>query len=314
MKIYMKDKYLKFIIFILVIYLLIYLLYLSYLSYYSYITIKESFLDTTYEKTIYLVWRNKKNKETSYGIGDRIRGALCLYQYCKKNKINLKIDATDDICGDYLKNIKSDSYNLIKNKDLLLLLWHSEYSEIKLNLDDELSKNNDIFVFCNNFPENELDNDDKNFAKYISQPNEILQLEIDNKIKQLPNNFGIQHFRFKDEVFTNDIDSNVPLFNNCFDLLKQNYKNTDVLLSNSNNFKKYAKEKLGIKTVDCDNELCKIAHSGDNDESVKNTLIEFYIIRNASYIKSYTCYDWESNFVKWPAKIYDIPFENVYLK
>ena len=274
----------------------------------------EGFLDTKYEKTIYLVWRNKINTETGYGIGDRVRGALCLYQYCKENNINLKIDATDDKCGDYLKNIKSDDYNLIKDKKLILLLWHSKYSEeIKKTLDDELVKNNTIFVFSNYYTQKELDSDDKKFAKYICQPNNALKLEIDDKVNKLPKDFGIQHFRFKDEVFDKDLNENNPLFQKSFELLKNSFKNTDVLMSNSNNLKKYAKEKLKIKTIDCDDELCKIAHSGGNDESVKNTLIEFSIISKAKYIKSYTCYDWESNFVKWPSKIYDIPFENVFL-
>ena len=77
------------------------------------------------------------------------------------------------------------------------------------------------------------------------------------------------------------------------------------------NFKKYAKYKLNIKTVDCDGKLCKIEHIGKSTdyESVKSSFIEFYIISKAKYIKTISDYDWVSNFIKWPSLIYDVPLE-----
>ena len=68
---------------------------------------------------------------------------------------------------------------------------------------------------------------------------------------------------------------------------------------------------LGIKTVDCDNELCKVGHIGssDNYEDIKSTFIEFYVIANVKYGKTISSYAWVSNFVKWPALIYDVPLE-----
>lgn len=304
----MKNR--KIIIYSLILVLLIMI---SMVFYRYFIYTIDGFLETSHKKTIFLIWRNKINTETGFGIGDRIRGALCLYQYCKENNINLKMDITDDITGEYLKNIKSDDYLLVKDKPLILILWHWTYDNVKKTLDDELSKNDTIFVFCNNTPIKELDSDDKEFAKYISEPNDMLKNEIDKQQSLFPSKYGIKHFRFKDEVFDNDIIENNPIFIKCFELLKNDYKETDVLLSNSNNFKNYAKKQLKIHIIECDNTNCKIAHSGGNSKDVKNTLIEFYCIKNATYIKSYTCYDWESNFVKWPAKIYDIPFENVFI-
>jgi hypothetical protein len=84
-----------------------------------------------------------------------------------------------------------------------------------------------------------------------------------------------------------------------------------VLLSNSTNFKQYAKDMLNIKTVECNGGECKVEHIGqsDNYESVKSSFIEFYIISTAKYVKTLSTYGWVSNFIKWPSLIYDIPLE-----
>ena len=75
-------------------------------------------------------------------------------------------------------------------------------------------------------------------------------------------------------------------------------------------FKKYAKEKLGIKTIDCGDELCKVEHIGHSTdyESTKNSFIEYFIVTKAKYIKGKSFYGGISNFVYWPSKIYDIPY------
>jgi hypothetical protein len=279
---------------------------------------REGFFDTNYKKTIYLIWRNKiANSGTYHGFGDKLRGSIFLYDYCYKNNINFKIDATDDICSEFLKNVVSSDYETIKNKELLNIADLS-VTKTEETIQNELEKNDTIYVFTNvctgGWP-NVLSEHEKLFAKFICEPKDDIMNDVNNKIKNLPENFGVQHFRFSDNVFANDIDESNKLFKKYFDLLVENKKPTDILFTNSNNFKKYVKDKLNIKTIDCDNELCKIAHIGSSTdkESVKNSFIEFLILSKSKYIKSHTCYNWASNFVQWPASIYDIPFENVYI-
>ena len=317
----MKTKYLKYILLVTILILLLFII----LYIYKFSTQKE-YLDTTYQKTIYLVWCNKiENSETFWGFGDKLRGAITLNQYCNENNINFKIDGTDDICSDYLKNIKSIDYPLIKDKPLLICIQdsveqlkemiHNELlNKLKEMIHNELLKKNVITIFTNVMP-NDLSDKDKEFAKKICEPNDSLAIEINEKMKKLPINYGIKHFRFNDKVFQNDVDSTDALFKKYYELLQSDYKTTDVLITNSYNFKKYAKEKLGIITIDCDNELCKIQHIGHSTEKepVKNSFIEFFIICKSSYIKTYTCYLWPSNFVSWSSKIYNIPLNNEYI-
>lgn len=275
---------------------------------------KEGFFNTNHKNTIYLIWRNKiKDSGTNHGFGDKLRGAVFLYQYCNEQNINLKIDATDDICSYFLKNVVSTEYDKIKNQKIINF-GDQSIKKVKETIQNNLLDVSSIYVYTNAWP-NDLTEYDKKFAKFICEPKNNIKDEVNEKIKDLPKDFGIQHFRFNDNVFKTDVDSTDKFFKKYFELLKKSYKKTDVLFTNSNNFKKYAKEQLEIKTVDCNDRLCKIEHIGaSNDkESVKNSFIEFFILSKAKYIKSYTCYGWPSNFVHWPAKIYDIQFDNVYI-
>jgi hypothetical protein len=295
-------------------FLLIILILCILLSSFYKISKKECFLNTKCKKTIYLIWRNKiKDSKTNHGFGDKLRGAIFLNQYCKKNKLNLNIDASDDICSKYLKNVVSSEYDIIKNKKIINL-GDKTNNEVKETIEKLLLEQNTIYIYSNGYP-NELTDDDKIFAKYICEPKDDLKNEINTKIKDLPNNFGIKHFRFNDNIFNTDITIDDIIFKKYYDLLLEKNLKTDILFTNSNNFKTYAKENLQIKTIDCNNELCKIQHTGESfdEESVKNSFIEFLIISKAKYITSYSCYDWPSNFVMWPAKIYNIPFYNVYV-
>jgi hypothetical protein len=81
----------------------------------------EGFLDTKYEKTICLVWRNKIQNDTHQGFGDKLRGAIFLYKYCKKKNINLKIDANHDVCGYFLKNVTLTNENGVVYMDKLMV-------------------------------------------------------------------------------------------------------------------------------------------------------------------------------------------------
>ena len=111
------------------------------------------------------------------------------------------------------------------------------------------------------------------------------------------------------------MDINNPTFKHFFELLKNNYLETDVLVTNSKNFIKYAVDHLKIKYIDCNNTICDIGHIGQSTDynAVKNSYIEYNIISRSKKIMSYTWYKYPSNFVLWTSKIYDIPFESVEL-
>jgi hypothetical protein len=220
--------------------------------------------------------------------------------------------------------VKSEEYPIIKDKPLLHIDCHPHDSppcNFSQRVHSVLNKKDDVFLYTNKCPNNDdcvsynkdllNDIDDKEFIKYICEPIDSLKEEVGEKKSRLPHNYGIQHFRFSDDVFKKDITENDTIFIKYFQILESSYTPTDVLLSNSTNFKRYAKTMLNIKTVECNGDECKVGHIGhsDNYESVKSSFIEFYIISGAKYVKTLSTYGWVSNFIKWPSLIYDIPLE-----
>ena len=272
------------------------------------------------KKTVYLVWQNLRAGAKSNGFGDKIRAAIATYQYCRGRNIRLVIDGTEDICGKFLNNVKSSEYDTIRHEPITNIDCpnSSEYCGFDEKLDAMLAHKDAIFIYTNKCPKgddcvsykpNVLSKQEKEFAKFLCEPQDFLRDEIDRTIQTLPENYGIQHFRFSDKVFDKDIDEHDPMFIQFFNTLKNTYKRTDVLLSNSTNFKRYAKQMLNIKTIDCDGDECTVGHIGNSQdmESVKMSFIEFYVITKAKYVKTVSKYDWVSNFIKWPCVIYDIP-------
>lgn len=298
----MKGKYVNKIIIVFLILLILYILYLFTKKF------KQEYMGN--QKTMYLIWQNKRGVNTQ-GLGDKVRGAIFLKQYCDDKNINLFIDGTDDTTSDFLKNVKSEHYEKIKSKELLFL-GDTETNYDKL--DSAIENNDEIYVYSNTHPFRDLSLDDKVFANMLLEPVTFLSEEINDKVNKLPENYGVQHFRFPDAVFSKDFDETNKLFKDYFDLLKKSYKETDVLITNSVNFKKYAKQNLGIKTIECDNDECIVEHIGqgntDSYNSMKNSFIDFFIVTKSKYIKTHTNYNWISSFVLWPSKIFDIPIEN----
>jgi len=275
-------------------------------------------MNTSYPKTIYLIWRNMSpipgNDANHAGFGDKVRGAIALYQYCRTNKVNLKINIRQDTSHHVLK-LQSDEPKYEKNE---LLDIGGDLTHITNKLNDLLSDKTVIYCGCSGYPDG-LTEEDKSFAKYLLELTPEFQKEIDAIVKGLPNGYGIKHYRFKDDIFNKDeLDMSNETFALCFNHLKKTYKETDVLMTNSSSFKKYAMEKIKIKTIECSGsaEECKISHIGMNPDykTSKFSYIEFFCVCRASYIYTYSDYDWVSGFVQWPANIFDIPISQVTLR
>lgn len=259
------------------------------------------------KKTLCLVWRNMREGVEDRGFGDKIRGVIYCYRYCKQNGYTFKFDATEDLASNVLQNVVSDESDTIRNKDIHVFLENDSFdSKVQ-----ELFRTNDtVYVFTNALIHDGLSDDEKSFIKKILEPTVEFKKTVNEKVNALPNNYGIQHFRFDDSVFDKDVDATDATFKKYDEILSKTYKKTDVLFTNSTNFKKHAIKKYGISTIMCGKDVCKVGHVGQQrnyDERAKNTFIEFFVLCGAKYINTYSTYGWVSNFVQWPAKIYDIP-------
>jgi len=156
-----------------------------------------------------------------------------------------------------------------------------------------------------NFPQIPLTLEETKFLNYIMEPTNELKVKLDEKIKKLPKNYTIQHFRFKDETEPDE-----KKCEKCYKLLENTYTETDILMSNSKVFKNYVKNKKNIYMLNCDE--CLHMHVGINPESniIEFGLIEYYIITKSKMIHTYSQYWWISGFVYWPANFYNIEIKN----
>jgi hypothetical protein len=275
----------------------------------------DGFEETSYPKTIYLIWRNMSpipgNDATHAGFGDKIRGAIALYQYCRINQVNLKIDIHQDTSQHYLNFPSVETkYNDHELHDI-----GGDFTTMTNTLNELLTNQKKVYCGCSVYP-GKLTNEDKVFAKHLLEPTPKFKKDIDARVATLPPSYGIKHYRFKDELEGQDI-SNETFFR-CFNNLKSTLKETDVLMTNSSSFRKYAVENLKIKIVECkesEEETCNIAHIGMTPDykSSKFSYIEFFCICRAKYIDSYSEYAWVSGFVQWPSSIFDIPISQISL-
>ena len=256
---------------IILIYLIVFLMIFSFILYSM--TNKnyyENILNN--KKTIYHVC-----KRVDMGLGDKIRSLMYLHSISNKINVNILVNWKYSLMSKFFKNVNQGDHDF-REEDIIDINQIYDESIILENIKENLSKKDTIFLSTNYLTEEfENINDVKANLKHILEPTDDIEKEIDLKIKNLPVNYGIIHVRFQDD-YANTIDENNEEFINFFEIFKNNYKDTDVLISNSTIFKKYAKYKINdIIIVECqDNIYCDIGHTGivNDIEKVKNTIIE----------------------------------------
>jgi hypothetical protein len=216
-------------------------------------------------KIVYIVWNDEINDK---GFGDKLRGTIAIYQYCRSVNIKCKFDATLSTFGKYLKNAKTSNSDLTKDTPIASIIdIYDDNDAIENFIKKELLEKDIAYVFCNLFPTLPLSKDDLDFLNYITEPIDILNTEVTQILKTLPENFTIQHFRFGDEQ-----EPNIEECEFYYQILENIYNKTDILISNSKIFKEYVLKKKEINVIQC--EKCDKLHVGLNptSEVIKYTL------------------------------------------
>lgn len=265
------------------------------------------------KKTLINVWKQEYNNLTQtstsnfWGIGDLIRGSYGLYQLSLKLNCDFIIDISLHPMSKFLSHDKHIFSDLVESKqnDIEFILP----ADVNTYVVDKFKNEDVIFLGtnCGLDAYNNITTDEfKNIIKKVLTPNKELAEFINYKLSILPKNYSIIHYRIGDDfIINNRIDNNV--MNKLYNHFINNYESNSVLISDSEIFKRH------IKSVNQDVILFdeKISHLGyHNDiEGIKNTLMEFFLVTNASKIKSYTKYGWVSGFVYPIHRFYDIPLD-----
>jgi len=264
-----------------------------------------------YDKKIVIhTWTQKvknlqqTNVEHFWGLGDIIRGTVRLFQLSKKMSFKLIVDIQHHPISKFLK-CTNEKYKDLVNKNV---------NNIDFVVPGEVEKyiesnENDVIMFLTNdlCDESDIDDECKEFIQNIFTPTDFFKEYISIKMEDVSlDDYNVMHFRLGDEEL---VRKNVTQSSNeIIDKLMKNKENGDILLSDSEYFKKYVQKNIDIHMFNT-----RTVHFGyqKRPSEIMDTLFEFFLLMNARKIKTYSVYTWISGFVYWIHKIYGVPLEQM---
>lgn len=175
----------------------------------------------------------------------------------------------------------------------------------------------------------------KEFMRCVLTPGPEMELLIGQRIASLglkSGRYAVIHIRTGDEFLIHKEGINVQLYTNVMrELLPRLIKGRNYLLiSDNNSLKHYVMNHPDIisRGIKMHGKIYKMVHlSGDvhqrtdngniggyveqeENEGIKNTLLDFFIMGRSRSILALHTYQHVTNFSKWCATIYDVPFES----
>jgi hypothetical protein len=187
------------------------------------------------------------------------------------------------------------------------------YNSFKRLIENE--KDEVYYTSSNIYPFFDIKQSHINFIKTRIMPNAQMQKEIEETMTNLNLNnskFSVIHIRVGDKFIfdTNNVVEKSILSNLFYNLkfLLNDKSRKYLILSDCTNLK------MWFNPYDnCFFQMKQIAHLGEQpvliEDSVKNTMMDFYLMSRASHIYAYSTYPNFSGFSKWCAVIYNIPYK-----
>jgi len=248
-------------------------------------------------KTVIFVWTtnvcNVKSDNVNgfWGIGDTIRGLICVYYICKELNYEFIVDIQHHPVSKYLKQRDHKYLDLIKDaKDKIPFIYPGNSKAYIIDHSDNIT-----YLFTNDDYKENIDDDCKAFLKDLFTPNEQFQTYIDNKILGLCiEEYSVIHFRLGDDYLVRK-NINNELIKSCINIYKNHKEEKQILMSDNNEFKNILVDKEKAFAFNT-----KIIHLGykDHENDIEDTLFEFMILLKVKEIKHFSIYGWISGFIK----------------
>jgi hypothetical protein len=258
-------------------------------------------------KSVVCVWTTRYHPmhkppiEIGLGLGDMIRGALGLFEYCRENGYNFYLDIQLHPISTILDLDPSPYAELVKENS----------QEIKFIKDPDLaikeSQDEVILVSSLFFSYQKFSEESRWFILKALTPKKWVTDIFESHLARLGlDKYNIMHIRCGDNEFLNKRNSWKRFV--AKQMIKNNYVQGDLLLTDSVKLKSELKNANNIKIFT--DSAAHLATDVDST-SVLNTMLEFYAITKASKIKTYSRYSHISGFVYFPSIIYGIPLESL---
>jgi hypothetical protein len=290
------------------------------------------------------VYQSKYNygRANCTGLGDFIRGSYFLLEFCDEYNFEAKIVFNSCIAKFF--KIKTRNLNLISNVlSGIDIFRNNNFGEYNIQngyiidpvrnknilaefvdyvVDSPLATYGNVFICCNAFPRNYANEKNKEYMRVLLEPVDEIKILVKNTLEEINlvrKGYIVIHIRSGDSYLKNEnthfqdkyiykLVNNIRMDVGKY-IMSCKGKYTDILLIADNNIIKkklvdyFPKFKIFMKPI---------THFGEGvvleEEKVKNTLLDFYLLSFANYIMSYSCYEHGSGFSYWSAKTYNIPY------
>ena len=273
----------------------------------------------------------------SPGLGDFLRGSFCFMQLANLLNIEFEIDISNHPISEFI-HVKS-----INDLDYEKIEFYNEYNRSATkknnnNYEDVIKNVNPDFInktidwlntkdcetfgfFSNAFPiftrPNQI-NINKIRLKLLPKPNMINYINNTlNELKLSKKGYGIIHIRTGDNYLVNKQKININFMNKIRNIVKK-FINPDrryLIISDSNELKNHLKNIPNFYV-----KITPIEHVGgeainkDNNDGIKNTMLDFYLMSYSNAIFSLSVYGHVSGFSKYCAVLNNIPFKYLQIK
>jgi len=280
-------------------------------------------------------------KGNGTGFGDFLRGCYFILEFCETYNLQSKIIFNNCISkfllikthdlerfDKVLKGIRVCRNNnfrefVVKNNDIIKDQL-KDNKNVMADFVDYVVKlpqySSNVFMYCTAFPINEIPEKNKEHMRKFLEPTNEMQLTINQTLDDLnitSKQYIVIHIRAGDSYLKEENDT----FTNRYirDLINNikndvNRENNYLLMADTNDVKKIIHKYFpNFKTL-----MNPITHFGEGvvleEEKVKNTLVDFYLLSQSKSIFSYSAYEHGSGFSYWCAKTFNIPYVCKYVK
>ena len=266
------------------------------------------------------VYKQKYINNIGMGLGDYIRGSFFLLEFCKENNIEFDLDFSEHPISKFIINQYNDT-----KIDYTNVLYFHNYNRTKSKSDimDYINSNNNNkiqYLFTNNHPNiNKITQVEKNIIKSKFIPNKELDNAIEetlNKLNLTKKKYNVIHIRIGDRYIIDNKDIDNIILNDIDNIFKNitfNDNEKYLLLSDSKELKKNFKNKYPFLIVQ-NNDIVHLAGNCSNDDGLKNTMVDFFLIANSNSILTMSIYGHITGFSHYCSIIYNIPISLIRLK
>jgi hypothetical protein len=245
--------------------------------------------------------------ETSWGLGDLLRGVFGIYTLSKVMGFRLIVDFSHHPISLFLKNEQHEfgTYVAQNIENVPYIFAIDNISPVTQYIDNMFSTHDVITMFTSFglYAYNATPSSDaQEFMKRLLTPKPAFQEYIDTQMKLVPySTYSVIHYRLGDHelVLNNNKDVNKGYVHHVM----ANRRENDILLSDSQSLKRAATDIFTFNES-----ICHVGTSM-NEPAIRHTLFELFLLSKATAIRSYSHYVWVSGFVTIISKIYDIPLE-----